>query len=260
MTKFKTVIACAVVLGSMTISLVLQHQAKLTIQEENRQLRQQVQDLRTANDHLTNLLAQASAKLTSDPDHERELLKLRGEVGALRRQVAAASKAQSRPAAVSTAMSKETTPEEYAREVAIAKMNYAKGWLLAFFMYSEKNGGQFPTNFSQALSFWPSDLNLSTRDKGEVALQPDRTASGATQYGLVPDNYDIVYQGSMNTLTNPASIIVIREKEAWQTPNGGWVRAYAFADGHSEIHRAEDGNFLPWEQQHMVLAPGGAGQ
>ena len=43
-----------------------------------------------------------------------------------------------------------------------------------------------------------------------------------------------------------------REKEAWQTSDGGWARAYSFADGHSEIHKAVDGNFQPWEQQHLI--------
>jgi hypothetical protein len=37
--------------------------------------------------------------------------------------------------------------------------------------------------------------------------------------------------------------------------DGGAHRAYGFADGHSEIHKAVDGNFQPWEQQHMIPPP-----
>jgi prepilin-type processing-associated H-X9-DG protein len=33
--------------------------------------------------------------------------------------------------------------------------------------------------------------------------------------------------------------------------NGGWNRTYGFADGHTEIHKAEDGNFGPWEEQRI---------
>ena len=39
-----------------------------------------------------------------------------------------------------------------------------------------------------------------------------------------------------------------REKEATRTLDGKWVRAYGFADGHSEIHAAPDGRFEEWEK------------
>jgi hypothetical protein len=45
---------------------------------------------------------------------------------------------------------------------------------------------------------------------------------------------------------------VLNETEAQQTSNCNWVRTYGFADGHSEVHSAADGNFAPWEQQHMA--------
>ena len=76
------------------------------------------------------------------------------------------------------------------------------------------------------------------------------------KYGLTPDRYEITYQGSVFELTNSPAIIVIREKEPWQTADGSWVRAYGFADGHSEIHKATDGNFETWEAQHMIPHPG----
>ena len=253
MTNLKMAAAAVVVAGGMAIPLAIQHRSQLQLQEENRQLLQGVQDLIAANQSLSNRVSQASAAPSFDASQQRELLKLRGEVGGLRRQLAESARAQARPArAAGTEENQENTSEDYGKQVAIARLTYAKGWMLAFFLYSEKNQGQCPTNFSQAVSFWPSGLKLTTDEKGEMPLPPEESASGATQYGLVSDNYEIVYQGSINTLTNPQSIIVIREKDAWQTPDGGWVRAYAFADGHSEIHRAKDGNFAPWEQEHMV--------
>jgi len=59
----------------------------------------------------------------------------------------------------------------------------------------------------------------------------------------------------MNAVTNPGNVIVIREKQAWQS-NGKWSRIYAFADGHSEIHASPDGNFDEWESQRIVTPPG----
>jgi hypothetical protein len=36
--------------------------------------------------------------------------------------------------------------------------------------------------------------------------------------------------------------------------NGKWVRAYGFADGHSEIHKADTaGDLDAWEQQHVAV-------
>ncbi len=189
------------------------------------------------------------------------MLKLRGEVGRLRRQVAEARIAPAKPTAAEAAADQPTTTAEQLKEVGIARMTYTKAWVLAFVQYAQNNQGQFPTNFSQALPYWPTDLRFSTA-KGEVALQPDESTTGPTPFALAPDKYDIAYQGSLNSLANPQSIIVLREKDAWQTTDGGWVRTYAFADGHSEVHKAIDGNFLPWEQQHMASAatPGGTGQ
>lgn len=56
-------------------------------------------------------------------------------------------------------------------------------------------------------------------------------------------------------MTSPQNVIVVREKEAWQATDGGWLRAYGFADGHSEIHSAADGNFQPLEAQHIAAPP-----
>ena len=63
------------------------------------------------------------------------------------------------------------------------------------------------------------------------------------------NEFEIVYQGSLNSVTNWNCAIVMREKEAWPAASGGWMRTYGFADGHSEIHKSMDGNFTPWEEQ-----------
>jgi hypothetical protein len=113
-------------------------------------------------------------------------------------------------------------------------MNYTKYWMLAFKQYADQHQGYFPTNFEQAAAFMPDEI------KGQT--------------NLAPDQFEIVYRGSLNEIDHPVGIIVIREKEAWQTPDGGWARDYTFADGHCEIHKADDGNFEPWESQHMIAS------
>jgi hypothetical protein len=124
---------------------------------------------------------------------------------------------------------------EQQKEMGISKMTYTKGLMMALMQYAGQHSGQFPTNFDLAAAFAPMEVTGQTN--------------------LAPDQFEIVYQGSFNDLTNPQSIIVIREKDAWPTPDGAWVRDYTFADGHSEIHKAADGDFQPWEAKHTAPAP-----
>ena len=119
--------------------------------------------------------------------------------------------------------------------MAIAKMDYAKQWTLAFCNYAAEHNQAFPGNFDQAGAYFPSD--------------------GANN-GLSTKQFQVLYQGAFNQITNPAETIVLGEIEATQGPNGGWLKAYGFADGHSEYHMEPDGNFALWESQH-IQAPAG---
>ena len=69
------------------------------------------------------------------------------------------------------------------------------------------------------------------------------------------NQFELVFQGSFQDIQNPSQTIVVREKQGWQASDGSWHRAYGFADGHSELHRAADGDFEPWEKQHMFSPP-----
>jgi prepilin-type processing-associated H-X9-DG protein len=157
-------------------------------------------------------------------------------VGGLRRQLAEATKQQKAKASVLQQPAAED-PMEKQKEIAIAKMNYTKYWMVAFVQFANQHQGQLPTTFEQATAFMPDEI------KGQT--------------NVTADQFEIVYQGSLNDISHPARVIVIREKEAWQTPDGGWARDYAFADGHCEIHKTDDGNFEPWESQHMMASVAG---
>lgn len=229
MTKLKLGVITAVV-SVTAIPFWMQHRSVMKLREENESLHQQAERfaaLSADNERLSNLLANASSSVA--PDQAREILKLRGEVGGLRSQLAEASK-QEKTKSLVPQQSAAQDPAEEQKEVAIAKMGYTKGWMMAFMQYADEHQGEFPTNFDMAASF----------------------LGGWTNANLVPEQFQIVYQGSRNALTNPQSVIVMREKDAWQALDGGWLRDYGFADGHSEIHKAADGNFQPWEAQHMI--------
>jgi hypothetical protein len=120
--------------------------------------------------------------------------------------------------------------EQQHKEI-IAKLNFAKYWMVAFNKYADQHQWQYPKSFEEAAAFMPDEFKTKT--------------------SLAPDQFEIVYQGSTKDINYPASIIVIREKQSWRTAKGGWAKAYGFADGHCEIHKADDGNFGPWESQNM---------
>jgi RNA polymerase sigma factor (sigma-70 family) len=239
MTKIKAGIIGAIVVSGAAVPLWLQHQAQLAAREENRALHQRLDQLVAENERLSNEVAKVAGTPAAASEQERELLRLRGEVGGLKRQIAEAAQAQAKVAPIQQAKASEAMERQM--ELAISKMNYTKGWMIAFWQYAQQHGGLLPSDFESAVAFAPDAVKVETN--------------------LTTQQFEIVYKGLVNEITNPQSVIVIREKEAWQTIDGGWARGYSFADGHSEIHKAEDGNFVPWESQHLVQpSPAQAGQ
>ena len=76
---------------------------------------------------------------------------------------------------------------------------------------------------------------------------------------VTTEQFEIVYQGTLTSITNPSKVVVLREKQAHQAPDGKWSKAYGFGDGHAEIHSEPDGNFDAWEKEH-ILAPAASSQ
>ena len=248
MTKLKLGVISAVAVASVATPLVIQHQTQTRLRAENQSLRQRVDDLAGENARLSNPGAPANSSQLSK-DQLSELMKLRGEVGLLRRQTnelgrlweenrrLQASLARATQNAgqsqIDTATEQEKQ-EAIAKQQFIAKMGYARHWVLAFHEYAGAHQGQAPASFDQAATFLPDQARDETM--------------------LATNQFEIVYQGSLNAITNPATIIVLRENEPQPVLTSGQVRTYGFADGHSEVHKTDDGNFEPWEKQHMIPA------
>jgi hypothetical protein len=218
--------------------IFLQYQTRQKLLAENESLRQQIAQFR--ND------SQASPPPSEKGSTEdfNELLRLRGEVGALRAQtnqiarlqkqnqqlkdsLAAATEARAESESRSAAHAEEERSQE--RAFAIVQVNTAKMSVMGMLLYAADNQNQFPTNFDQASAY----------------LANPAVATNLNQF-------EIVYNGSLANLTEPSSTILIRSRQPWME-NGKWAKAYGFVDGHSQVHEDATGNFEEWEQQHAQV-------
>ena len=160
-------------------------------------------------------------------------MKLRGEAGLLRKHTNELGKLreENRRSQTSLAESEQSSQSseddpaaEQQEQMLHAKLNDSKALMLSFLMNALDNQNQFPTNLDQI----PTPGLTGTND------------------------FEIVYRGSLDSLTNKSSVIAIREKQAWQLTDGRWVKTYGFADGVAQIHVEPDGNFEAWEKEHMI--------
>jgi RNA polymerase sigma factor (sigma-70 family) len=249
-TQLKLSLGALVIAGAAT-ALVFQHQAQDTLRGENESLRQQLTQLQADNDSLSNRLASAgdSQKLTAG--QLSELLKLRGETGFLKNQLAAA-KAQAQIAARSLQPAPASDPAEQQRQAQIHKMVNAKYLAAAaMFGFAGHHDDQFPTNWDQTASYFD--------DWERKGLSPgDPMPDTAADFNEMTNLFDLAYQGAISNLynaTNFNDLIIVREKQPVQTANGNWVKVYGFADGHSQIQSEPPEGFDAYEQAHTVPPP-----
>ena len=172
-----------------------------------------------------------------------ELLRLRGAVGRLHAQSQELEKLQEANRQLATALAKSgqssQVPDAGAevdvqRQAAIAKMNDAKLLVLSLLMYSSDHQDQLPADFSQTSNYW----------------------STAGQHLPETGHFELVIQGSLTSLTNPATTattIAVRENEA-SLVNGKWFKVYGFADGHAEFKSEPPEGFAAWEKQHIIAS------
>ena len=115
------------------------------------------------------------------------------------------------------------------QQESLAHMTQAKQWALACIMFADDNQNQLPKNFEQMKRYAPS-LSFS--------------------------NWAIVSGGDLNSFNHPNQTmltILLREKESRPSPDGGFVKAYAFADGHAEMVNSPDDDFAALEKQRGYL-------
>ncbi len=236
-TKAQTGIVGAIIVASVVAPFIFQHQAQAKLRENDDALQKQSEQLSASRAEHDRLSVTAANSALSQQQLS-DLQKLRAAVGPLQQQAKeiAQLRSENQQLRARTGQDKPKTPMQI-KEEAVAKLNYARNWVVGFYQFAEAHQGQFPTNFDQAAAFLPDKLKN----------QPDVSS----------DQFEIVFQGSPSSLNKPQDIIALREKESWNAgasshPPGQWAKIYTFADGHSEIHHEVNNNFDDYEKAHMM--------
>jgi RNA polymerase sigma factor (sigma-70 family) len=228
-TKLKLAFSTLVVAGAAT-AFVVQQQTQNKLRGENESLAQQIAQLQTDNENLSNRLAEIGDAKKLPDDSNNELLKLRGEVGLFQRQANEANeKAQVADQKLKATLSAQVQFTAHETET----INNMKQLGLAMRVYAMDNNGQFPTN-AESL-------------KNELPPQ---------NYGDY-FKFEFVNVGVARSVNNPehANMVELRERIAQQAPDGTWQRIYGFADGSVQTATSYDGNFDAWEKANTYSPP-----
>lgn len=128
---------------------------------------------------------------------------------------------------------KTSTPQARRKEEWMDRM-YGEGtsdrgihclrWAYALIEYASEHDEQFPTSLREVVGFLGND-------------------EAASQTALTQDQYEILYMGRRDDLSNPGGTPVLREKQPRQTAEGIWTRAYAYGNAVAKIQTSADGNF-----------------
>jgi len=96
--------------------------------------------------------------------------------------------------------------------------------------FAREHDGIYPTELEQAVSY--------LRDNRRVP-----------EFNL----YELIFQGSNDELKGipPSAVALIRERQAWESPQGNLARVYGMLGGNIEVVEVHD-DFTAWEAQHVV--------
>ena len=236
--KIKTALGCLALAGTTTGLILYQNQAA-KLESDRTILRDQAQTQAAQAPPDPGSVLVDAGELARLRGQNSELMRLRNEVTQLRdqlRNMPAPATAPSQAAQVDPAVM-QRLHEEAKRTLGIAKMSVAKGWGLAFHLFAQENEGRMPADLQEAAPFYPQ--------------VPEEMS---WMHGLAGDDFEIMFHGSLQTIENPSEAIILREREPYAFEDDGSARrTYLFADGHSEIHKAPNGDFESWEIQRQPI-------
>ena len=235
--KIKLTLGTLVVAGT-TSAFVIQHQAQVKLRADNDAIRQQMSQLQTDNESLSNRLAAAATDATLPDAQMQELLKLRGDVGVLRRQLAGQGKLQAENQRLQDQVAAakdhpvQADPALTFAGQGAEMINAVKMAGIFMRIYQNDHQGMWPTNFTQMTEELEGKTNISGVPLNAIEFM---------NAGRIDERYP--------------QMIAMRERFPRQNPDGGWQREYLLADGSVQTESSPDGNFDAYEQQQAQLGP-----
>jgi type II secretory pathway pseudopilin PulG len=258
MTRFKFILTAIIVAAAILTSLLVQHQNQAKLHENDvlwGQQENQLAELAAENRRLSHLVAQTKTASTAVGDETAELSKLRVTAETLRQQSDLSAKQLAetrRSAGVQMFASGDFNLSEHNKELTITfaggpratgKLNDARAITAALRKYAGEHQGEFPVNLDQIKAYLPKP------SEADSPLTANAPLTGT-------NDFEIVYRGSQNDLTNIPlrKVALIRERQPWLTADGKWARVYGFADGAASPVESDD-NFQSWEAQYIIPPP-----
>lgn len=151
--KLKLTVATLLVAGAVS-TLVVQHQSKAKLREENQSYRQQIAQLTADHANPASNVASVTEPAPMPGDQFQELLRLRGEVGTLRQQTNDLARllqqkqdSLSRAEAQSQAVTNQISGEDQYILRQTHASDAVRTMLIAIKEYTSNHGGQYPASF-----------------------------------------------------------------------------------------------------------------
>ena len=228
MHRFRILLLLLIITGAVIFAL--RHQSLRQLQAEQDLLMHATPDASNPPPAIVPAPApEVSTNTGLSADERSELLRLRGQIGGLRQELAQttnqlaklAKTPRPRPAA-------PANPDEpiITREEMVQKMSRGKQWMVALLIYSADHNDRLPGTL-------------------EAADQPQSPIGSLDEFEY------LLGETNINSIRSPATTIALREKKSWKTENGRWNRTYAFADGHVENAVSDSNDFTDWEARHQ---------
>jgi type II secretory pathway pseudopilin PulG len=245
----------AIATAGVIASLLIERRTQARLRENDAVMGQQdnqLAELRVENQRLSNLVVQTRTNSAMAGDRTVELAQLRAKVEVLRQQTNQLGKQlgeNPRSGGAQFLSRGDSNLMDHNYETAIpfeggprepGKLNDAKALTAALRRYADEHQGEFPLSLDQVGPYLPKPLEADSPPWVNAPL------TGT-------NDFEIVYQGSQNDLTNipPRRVALIRERKPWLTPDGKWARVYGSADGAASIIVSDD-NFQSWDTQHII--------
>lgn len=235
------ILAATVAAGTGTY--LVQQRTVNQLRKENQRLVATEQAITTERDNALAAVSNNADELKRRQSERDELLRLRGEVGRLRKlakdteQLAEQNRALQGALAQAAQVAPKTEPEpepeaDPERRFAIERINQSRQLALGLIMYAGDNQDTLPAELKSVSGYFKDG-----------------------SYELLSESFDLVLPGvALTSVTNPSVTIAIRSKTTFPM-KGKPAKAYAFADGHAEIIREPEGGFEAWEKARMLPAP-----